>query len=1300
MVFLCGLNVAAQDIMGYYYWFDTADDAKVFVAQTANTIVAELDASALASGIHRLTIVPVAKDSTYSPGFSRYFYHSGVSGECSYEYWIDEDYAGRVSGAAADDGMIDLEIDATALQPGIHRLNFAAKAGDETVSGFSRYFYHSGVTGECSYEYWIDEDYAGRVSGAAADGGVIDLEIDATGLQPGIHRLNFAAKAGDETVSGFSRYFYHTGVLGECSYEYWFDDDDTRRVSGTMTDGTVDLTLATDNLRRGLHTLTFAVKAGKETVSAFRRYFYKPMMENEDRITAYAYGIRGARMDTVEVEPTQNFVLKNLTVDFPDSMMAPIVRMETGTTVGFYAHEGYIDDGEETPVPRLLFARKRKTEFYFAYRTGAAEWDTDTCEVEAKRTMIVPAKDMTLNKACHIDGNESDSLFVRKIDLPAAGVVIKADTLVRITVLGPDYKVVKTFGGKEVMDGVTFEVPEEGTYYLVCDGLATDEGPQGIDVELLCLTRPLPKPQISYEDGKVSIGSEVEGTTIYYTLNGPLPTTDSKIYTEPFAVTGRDSVVVRAMAVYGQLSRSMTGRYVVHGYRLAYVVDGETVHADTLLYGTPVKALADPTMPGRTFSGWTGVPDVMPAHDVVVYGSFAANVYKIVFVVEGERTDSVMCAYGVSPREMADAMAKPEKEGYTFEGWQGVPDAMPAHEVVVTARFKVNRYELVYVLDDAVYQKDSVAYGTAITPPDVPAKEGSIFSGWADVPDVMPAHDVRISGRFLTNSYKIYFVVEGVRTDSVICAYGTPVREIVNSAQRPVKEGYAFTGWQGVPDAMPAHDIEVRAEFSTNAYKIVFVTDGERTDSVMCVYGTSAAEAAKAVNAPSKPYYDFKGWAGLPEVMPAEDVTADAVFELRRPVYDDGVEKLVLNGYLLDEQEQERIRGLKHLRVLDISRSRTMAGGVWNVLPDGAFSGIATLEEVYLCRTTERVGEGILKGCPNLLEVYWNTTRAVEQNVFGDDEPVLLYVPEGTSVYRTDNVVAGTTAENLVLDARRGFRCHTPFTARKARYSRTFGKETHVGTAAGWETLALPFDVQRIEGTNVPGRQLELYPFQEGKGMEGDGDFGTRYGLFWLAGLQADGWKAVTEMKADMPYIIAMPNGNDYEEEFCISGNVTFSAENVEVRAVPQPTAGMGFAMRPVYERVAQADTVYALNNETWRDTYWPGSVFVRGGRGVEPFECYLKGMTAAAQAKRYVAIGMNDGIDGIRHMLKDRGNGLRVWTDESGLNVMAGKDCLTGIYSVDGRLLAPLRLKAGQKVTKRLVPGVYIVGKQKITVH
>ncbi len=1232
MVFLCGLNVAAQDIMGYYYWFDTADDAKVFVAQTADSIVAELDASALASGIHRLTIVPVAKDSAYAPALARYFYHSGVKGACSYEYWINEDYAARKSGAATNVGVINLEIDASKLQPGIHRLNFAALAGNEAVSGFSRYFYHSGVLGTCSYEYWIDEDYAGRKSGTVSDSSMIDLEIDASKLQPGIHRLNFAAKAGEETVSGFSRYFYHSGVLGECSYEYWFDDDDTHRVSGTMTDGTVDLTLATDNLRRGMHTLTFAVKAGKETVSAFRRYFYKPMMENEDRITAYAYGMKGARMDTVEVEPTQNFVLKNLTTDLPDSLILPGKKLDDGMTVGLYAHEGYVEGGDVWREQRLLIAAKKNAAFCFAYRMGSNEWATDTCEVDAKPTRLVNVPAMLPNKTCVVSGNETDSIFVRRIDLSAGSMVVKADKSVRITVMDSGFRRVKVLDGASVKAGATLEVAKEGTYYLMCDGL---DGNGAGDVSLLCLSVPLPQPQITYVDGKVSIRSEVEGAAVYYTLDGTLPTTNSKVYTEPFAVTGRDSVVVMAMTAYEMLSRSQMQLYVARGFKLSYVLDGVTVYTETLLSGTPIVPYVLPAEPGSTFGGWTGVPEVMPARDVTVTGSRTANVYKIYFVVDGERRDSAVCACGASPAQMVAAMPIPVKEGHTFEEWQGVPEVMPAADVTVTARFKVNRYELVYVLDDAVYRKDSVDYGTAITPPDVPTKEGSIFSGWADVPDVMPPGDVRIYGRYLINSYKIYFVV-----------------------------------------------------------------DGERMDSVMCAYGTSAAEAAKAVNAPSKPYYDFKGWAGLPEVMPAKDVTADAVFELRRPVYDDAVERLVLKDYLLDEQELERIRGLKHLRVLDISRSRTMAAGVWNVLPDGALGGITTLEEAYLSATTERMGEGILKGCPNLLEVVWNTTLPVDRETFGSEEPVLIYVPEGTEVYRRDNVVAGSTAENLVLNAGRGLRTHMAFRAKKASYTRSFGKETRIGTAAGWETLALPFDVERIEGSNLQGHRLELYPFQEGKGMEGDGDFGTRYGLFWLAGLGADGWQARTEVKANEPYIIAMPNGDDYEEEFCITGNVTFSAENVEVQAVPRPAAGMGFAMRPAYERVAQADTVYALNNETWRETYLPGSVFVKGGCAVEPFECYLTGLTAQAGVKRYVAIGAYDGINAIGRMLKGSDDGLRVWIDESGLNIVADKDCLTGIYAVDGRLMEPLHLRAGQRVTKRLVPGIYVVGKRKITVH
>ncbi len=58
-------------------------------------------------------------------------------------------------------------------------------------------------------------------------------------------------------------------------------------------------------------------------------------------------------------------------------------------------------------------------------------------------------------------------------------------------------------------------------------------------------------------------------------------------------------------------------------------------------------------------------------------------------------------------------MPAPEKEGYTFSGWEGLPEVMPAKDVTVSGSFTVNSYKLTYVVDGEVYLEETVSYGKA-----------------------------------------------------------------------------------------------------------------------------------------------------------------------------------------------------------------------------------------------------------------------------------------------------------------------------------------------------------------------------------------------------------------------------------------------------------------------------------------------------------------------------------------------------------------------------------------------------------
>lgn len=98
-----------------------------------------------------------------------------------------------------------------------------------------------------------------------------------------------------------------------------------------------------------------------------------------------------------------------------------------------------------------------------------------------------------------------------------------------------------------------------------------------------------------------------------------------------------------------------------------------------------------------------------------------------------------------------DAITPPEdptKEGYTFLGWTGLPTTMPAEDLTVYAAFEVNTYTVTYYLDGTIFATQEVNYGEAITPPEAPEKEGYTFSGWQEVPKTMPARDISIYGTY------------------------------------------------------------------------------------------------------------------------------------------------------------------------------------------------------------------------------------------------------------------------------------------------------------------------------------------------------------------------------------------------------------------------------------------------------------------------------------------------------------------------------------------------------------------------
>jgi hypothetical protein len=259
------------------------------------------------------------------------------------------------------------------------------------------------------------------------------------------------------------------------------------------------------------------------------------------------------------------------------------------------------------------------------------------------------------------------------------------------------------------------------------------------------------------------------------------------------------------------------------------------------------------------------------------------------------------------------------------------------------------------------------------------------------------------------------------------------------------------------------------------------------------------------------------------------------------------------------------------------------------------------------------------------------------------------------------NVVVNGTAREIVLtdatSVNNNFYVPQAFTAERISYTRNFTQSTQVGVSRGWESIALPFDVQTIthetKGTIAP--------------------FGNTASNrhFWLRELGSNGLQSATGIAANTPYVISMPNSSDYTDNNNLAGRVTFAAENTQVPVTEVKASAMAdqsIVMIPTMQRQERSSEVWALNVGEVRGRYLEGSVFERDYREVRPFEAYTVHRQENTQpAPRYVPLQEIGGTTGINVMEDVRSKKDDVWYTTDGRKLQ-GKPSEKGVYINNGQ--------------------------------
>ena len=232
--------------------------------------------------------------------------------------------------------------------------------------------------------------------------------------------------------------------------------------------------------------------------------------------------------------------------------------------------------------------------------------------------------------------------------------------------------------------------------------------------------------------------------------------------------------------------------------------------------------------------------------------------------------------------------------------------------------------------------------------------------------------------------------------------------------------------------------------------------------------------------------------------------------------------------------------------------------------------------------------------------VVWNdSTELKAEKLDGISNPnLLIYVSdEKLAPSGFNNVVINGVAKNIKLtDGGTGnYNFYVPkeFKADSISYSREFKQTTQDSISRGWEGIALPFTV-------------ETFTHEEHGNISPFGNDACEY-HFWLRQPTKDGVVSAKTIEANKPYIISMPNSEEYEPEFNQAGWIKFASANAKVPVTETEGVWLGDSAQiaPTFLEVEQSPDIYVLNVGDSIQGHPEGSIFVSNYRKVRPFEVY-----------------------------------------------------------------------------------------------
>ena len=321
---------------------------------------------------------------------------------------------------------------------------------------------------------------------------------------------------------------------------------------------------------------------------------------------------------------------------------------------------------------------------------------------------------------------------------------------------------------------------------------------------------------------------------------------------------------------------TLTAMWQKNTYTVTFNANGGTdVAPQEVEYLGTAKEPAAPAREGYTFEGWYlngtqwDFDEMSVTSDITLVALWSEIRYTVRFL-DG---DQLVAALTVTEKGTVTAPALGAREGYTFEGWFNGEtrfdfDAPVTDDVTLTAKWSAAEYTVSFETGGGTAVSDqTVVHGGKISVPQIPEREGYVFTGWYFNGTAWDFEEMTVSGGMtLVAGWKAeeYTVTFDPNGGSAVAEQSVVYNGTATMPEQPVREGYVFEGWfsgetQFDFAAAITGDVTLTAKWSPREYSISYVLGGG-ANAAGNPSGYTVESDTITLGAPTREGYTFAGW--------------------------------------------------------------------------------------------------------------------------------------------------------------------------------------------------------------------------------------------------------------------------------------------------------------------------------------------------------------------------------------------------------------------------------------------------------